>query len=165
MDFIASALGMARVGLIITQTPVEKEALGEGHTLATADVQRMAEMQALYGDRFVTAVVGMVQTEAGPHVHFEAFQASDQCTKLCAEGWFVPSDNPKVTRMKSPVMIAVKDVSEVDNDYFLVPLKILDHEGPLGSTFPIENRLLAQTAVRCSRCSTVAPIYPPSTRI
>lgn len=37
-----------------------------------------------------------------------------------------------------------KDASSVDNDWFLCPLKILDHEGPLGATFPVENRLTPQ---------------------
>ena len=40
--------------------------------------------------------------------------------------------------------MAGKDVKEVDNDYFLIPVKIMDHEGPLTAGFPIENRLLPQ---------------------
>ena len=45
---------------------------------------------------------------------------------------------------KQPVIVAGKDVKEVDNDYFLIPVKIMDHEGPLTAGFPIENRLLPQ---------------------
>lgn len=45
---------------------------------------------------------------------------------------------------KQPVIVAGKDVKEVDNDYFLIPVKIMDHEGPLRSSFPVENRLLPQ---------------------
>ncbi len=45
---------------------------------------------------------------------------------------------------KAPVIVAGKDVGEVDNDYLLIPVNILDHEGPLSATFPIENRLLPQ---------------------
>lgn len=45
---------------------------------------------------------------------------------------------------KDPVIVAGKDVSEVDNDYFLLPVSILDHEGPLMTVFPVENRLLPQ---------------------
>ena len=41
-------------------------------------------------------------------------------------------------------MVASKDTDEVDNTYFLVPVKILDHEGPLSTGFPIENRHLPQ---------------------
>ena len=40
--------------------------------------------------------------------------------------------------------MAGKDAAEVDNTYFLLPVKILDHEGPLGTSFPIENRHLPQ---------------------
>ena len=45
---------------------------------------------------------------------------------------------------KQPVIVAGKDVKEVDNDYFLIPVKIMDHEGPLSAGFSIENRLLPQ---------------------
>lgn len=40
-----------------------------------------------------------------------------------------------------------KDVGEVDNDYFLCPVNILGHDGPLLTAFPIENRLLPQVCV------------------
>lgn len=32
----------------------------------------------------------------------------------------------------------------MDNDYFLVPVNILGHDGPLTTSFPVENRLLPQ---------------------
>ena len=41
-------------------------------------------------------------------------------------------------------MVAGKDQGEVDNDYLLIPVNILDHEGPLSAAFPVENRLLPQ---------------------
>ena len=82
--------------------PVPPQLLGAGHTLSAADVARMAALQATHGQQWVTAVVSQVATEQGPHVHFEAFQVSDQCTQLCADGWFVPSDNPKVRRTHMP---------------------------------------------------------------
>ena len=47
---------------------------------------------------------------------------------------------------KAPVIVAGKDVGEVDNDYLLIPVNILDHEGSLSASFPIENRLLPQGA-------------------
>ncbi len=49
---------------------------------------------------------------------------------------------------EAPVIVAVKDLGEVDNDYFLIPVGIRDHEGPLFSSFPVENRLLPQGAPR-----------------
>jgi hypothetical protein len=33
-----------------------------------------------------------------------------------------------------------KDATVVDSDWFLCPLKILDHEGPFMAAFPVENR-------------------------
>lgn len=54
--------------------------------------------------------------------------------------------NPKDPTDKSPIIVAGKDVGEVDADYFLVPVPIKDHQGPVGSTFPIENRFLPQGA-------------------
>ena len=57
---------------------------------------------------------------------------------------------------KDPVIVAGKDVGEVDMDYFLIPVNIRDHEGPLDCSFPVENRLLPQgaqavTAIMCRR--------------
>lgn len=49
-----------------------------------------------------------------------------------------------------PVIVAGKDASEVDNTYFLLPVKILDHEGPLDTGFPIENRHLPQGGCCCA---------------
>ncbi len=46
--------------------------------------------------------------------------------------------------MEKPIIVAGKDEAEVDNDFFLIPVKIADHEGPLSSDFSIENRLLPQ---------------------
>lgn len=45
-----------------------------------------------------------------------------------------------------PVIVAGKDQGEVDNDYFLMPVSIKDHVGPLENAFPCENRLLPQGA-------------------
>ena len=52
-------------------------------------------------------------------------------------------------KQKLPVIVAGKDVKEVDNDYFLIPIKILDHEGPLQTDFAIENRLTPQGEAGC----------------
>ena len=55
-------------------------------------------------------------------------------------------------KKKDPVIVAGKDVSEVDVDYFLIPVNIRDHEGPLFTSFPIENRLIPQGM-------SVSPMY------
>ena len=45
------------------------------------------------------------------------------------------------TKMVKPVMVERKDVTEVDNDFWLVAVPIKDHAGTSQSGFPIENRL------------------------
>lgn len=52
--------------------------------------------------------------------------------------------NPKEPSVSQPVIVASKDASEVDNDYFLCPASIAAHTGRLLNTFPVENRLLPQ---------------------
>ena len=83
----------------------------------------------------------------------QAFQVSEQCVRLWREGWFQPEAkpsgssvlrNPRDLKDAAPVIVAGKDAGEVDNDYFLIPVGIRDHEGPLAAAFPIENRLLPQ---------------------
>ena len=74
------------------------------------------------------------------------FLFQKQCVALFNDGWFhdEPCSDKGMTRMRKPLIVndgVSKDVTEVDNDRFLVPVKILDHEGPLATSFPVENRL------------------------
>jgi hypothetical protein len=91
-------------------------------------------------------------------IHLEAFQCSKQAVQLWTDGWFrEPGEEVSgVSKMKHPndasvtlpVMISGKDVDEVDNDFFLVPLAVKDHQGPLLTSFPIENRLTGQVRLQ-----------------
>ncbi len=47
-----------------------------------------------------------------------------------------------------------KDQDHVDNDYFLCPVPILQHEGRMATSFPVENRLLPQVG-----CQDGRPLY------
>ncbi|KAK9919102.1 hypothetical protein WJX75_009428 [Coccomyxa subellipsoidea] len=148
-DFVAKQLGLQKVGWIFAQSTRERDFI-----MSAEEVCQMAAMQAELGERAVTAVVSMSVTEEGtPEIHFEAFQVSDQTVRLWQEGWFTNSTefsgvsilrNPKEPDNKAPVIVAGKDQGEADNDYLLIPVKILDHEGPLTASFPVENRLLPQ---------------------
>ncbi|PSR86023.1 NPL4-like protein [Actinidia chinensis var. chinensis] len=143
VEAIAMGLGMRKVGFIFTQTIGQNK---KDYTLSNAEILQAAELHA-EGDlkEWVTAVVKLeVNEEGGADVHFEAFQMSDVCIRLFKEGLFeseVGADaDPKLSRMKKDVVVGVKDTKEVDNDFFLVVVKIFDHQGPLSATFPIENR-------------------------
>lgn len=145
VDALAIGLGMRKVGFIFTQTISQDK---KDYTMSTAEVLQAAELHA-EGDlkEWVTAIVKLEVNEDGAaDVHFEAFQMSDMCVRLFKEGWFETEVNkdevidPKLSKMKKDVVVGVKDTREVDNDFFLVVVKIADHQGPLSSSFPIENR-------------------------
>ena len=158
-DFIAGRLGLAKVGWVLAQSAA---AAARDWILSDGEVRQMAAVQGeVEGGRGVTAVVSAEPSPSGPGgppgaVHFEAFQASTQCVQLVKDGWLACPNadgapagvsklvDPRDPAKPRPVMVASKDVGEVDNDYFLVPVSIRDHAGPLSSTFPVENRLLPQ---------------------
>ncbi|ESW35036.1 hypothetical protein PHAVU_001G201100 [Phaseolus vulgaris] len=143
VEAIAAGLGMRRVGFIFTQTISQDK---KDYTLSNREVLQAAEYHAESGlKEWVTAVVKLeVNEDMSADVHFEAFQISDVCVRLFKEGWFETEikedDDPKLSKMKKDVVVGVKDTKEVDNDFFLVVVKISDHQGPLSSTFPVENR-------------------------
>lgn len=131
VEAIAGALGMRRVGFIFTQTISQNK---KDYTMSNAEVLQAAELQA-EGDlkEWVTAVVKLeVNEDGGADVHFEAFQMSDMCIRLFKEGWFEKEigekDDPKLSKMKKEVVVGGKDTKEVDNDFFLVVVKIFDHQ-------------------------------------
>lgn len=148
VEAIAMGMGMRRVGFIFTQTISQNK---YDYTMSNSEILQAAELQA-EGDlkEWVTAIVKLqVNEDGGADVHFEAFQMSDICIKLFKEGWFETQNadgvDPKLSKMKKDVVVGGKDTKEVDNDFFLVVVKIADHQGPLSSSFPIENRIMPVT--------------------
>ncbi|KAJ9171895.1 hypothetical protein P3X46_015197 [Hevea brasiliensis] len=150
VDAIAAGLGMRKVGFIFTQTITQDK---KDYTLSNREVLQAVELHAESElKEWVTAVVKLeVNEDGGADVHFEAFQMSDTCIKLLKEKWFETEIgegmDPKLSKMKKDVVVGGKDIGEVDNDFFLVVVKIFDHMGPLSSSFPIENRI-GQVTVR-----------------
>ncbi|KAL1542069.1 NPL4-like protein 1 [Salvia divinorum] len=148
VEAIALGLGMRKVGFIFTQTISQDK---KDYTMSNSEVLQAVELQA-EGDlkEWVTAVVKLeVSEDGGAAVHFEAFQMSDMCVRLFKEGWFErdlqEEVDPKLSRMTKDVVVGGKDTKDVDNDFFMVVVKIADHQGPLSSTFPIENRIILVT--------------------
>ncbi|KAK6937455.1 Nuclear pore localization protein NPL4, C-terminal [Dillenia turbinata] len=143
VEAIALGLGMRKVGFIFTQTISQDK---KDYTMSNVEVLQAVELHAESGlKEWVTAVVKLeVNEDGGADVHFEAFQMSDMCVRLYKEGWFEKeieeTCDPKLSRMTKEVVVGGKDTKEVDNDFFLVVVKIFDHEGPLSCSFPIENR-------------------------
>ncbi|EPS68262.1 hypothetical protein M569_06509, partial [Genlisea aurea] len=141
VEAIALGLGMRKVGYIFSQTISQDK---KDYTMSNSELLQALELQAEAADlkEWVTAVVKLIVNEdGGIDVHFEAFQMSDMSVRLFKEGLFetdLKSKNvdPKLSRMTKDVMVGVKDTRDIDNDFFLVVVKIADHQGPLSTAFP-----------------------------
>uniref|UniRef100_J3L032 MPN domain-containing protein n=2 Tax=Oryza brachyantha TaxID=4533 RepID=J3L032_ORYBR len=146
VDAIAEGLGMRRVGLVFTQAVGRKTSETGEYTMSNREVLQATELQAEGGiPEWVTAIVKLeVGDDGSGDVHFEAFQMSETCVKLFKDGVLETEigdkDDPRLSKMRKEVVAGGKDTMEVDNDFFLVPVKISDHQGPLSMGFPIENR-------------------------
>lgn len=57
---------------------------------------------------------------------------SDVCVRLFKEDWFNTNLGEevdlKLSRMKNDLVVGGKDTKEADNDFFLVVVKIMDHQ-------------------------------------
>lgn len=151
VEAISMGLGMRRVGFIFTQTISQDK---KDYTMSNKEILQAVEFHA-EGDlkEWVTAVVKLEVNEDGAaDVHFEAFQMSDMCVRLFKEGWFETEVgdgvDPKLSRMKKDVVVGGKDTKEVDNDFFLVVVKIFDHQVCLINCFP-SPKFLVHTIKTC----------------
>jgi nuclear protein localization family protein 4 len=142
---LARSLGLTLVGCIFSTPKDERD-----FTLSAIEVARIARLQSKFGKDFVTAVMTTFEDEDDNwQVSFEAFQLSDLAIKIYERGWFTGEcatgedgePTKGVSKLTNEVMVERKDVTEVDNDFFLVTVPILDHEGAISSGFPVENRL------------------------
>ncbi|WVZ82482.1 hypothetical protein U9M48_029739 [Paspalum notatum var. saurae] len=146
VDAIAGGLGMRRVGLVFTQAVGRKASKTGEYTMSNREVVQAAQLQAEGGiPEWVTAIVKLeVGNDGTGDVHFEAFQMSEICVKLLKDGVLETevgdADDPRLSKMRKEVVAGGKDTMQVDNDFFLVAVKISDHQGPLSVGFPIENR-------------------------
>lgn len=147
VDAIAGAQGYDRVGLIFSRVQESRE----GYTLSEKELLLAADLQSRHGGKWVTALMSPLETEEGTQANVEAFQISDQCIKLWHEGSLEFKDassegyDPAKVKCVKEVKIKHQETHEIDCDLFLVPVPISGHQGPLRASFPVENRLVAQT--------------------
>eukprot|EP00879_Flechtneria_rotunda_P015340 GHRR01016036.1.p1 GENE.GHRR01016036.1~~GHRR01016036.1.p1 ORF type:complete len:378 (+),score=128.22 GHRR01016036.1:953-2086(+) len=149
-DFLAGILGLQKVGWVFNQSNKERD-----YIMSSSEIQAMAAMQDEFGPKSVAVLVTWDVNDHGGNVHFEAFQCSEQAVQLAKDGWFQQEQEPSgVSKMKNPkepgveqaIIVAGKDADSVDNDWFLCAMAIQDHTGPLLTSFPVENRLIPQSA-------------------
>jgi hypothetical protein len=145
VDTIAQALGVQKVGWILTVTPKDER----DYILSSHEVVRAAHQHAdaikQYGDAGKSFVTVKVSTDEENAVHFEAFQVTDQAVRLVQNDLIKPPKDPKLVVAKQEVIMARagagrKDSPEIDPDVLIKPIAVKNHTGPLACNFEIENR-------------------------
>jgi nuclear protein localization family protein 4 len=128
---VATSLGLIRVGFMYSH-PGPRE---DGHHFSANEVIMCAENQLLAGDEdmqspFVTVKVTLNENNESD---FQAYQLSRQCLELVAEGALLydPAE-PRGCLIHDTFscLVEAKEVSRVDNDYFLANVPIMDHSAP-----------------------------------
>lgn len=131
VEKIASLLGLARVGWVFSH-PVRK------YVMSSAEIQKAAEFQSKFGDRFVTLILSVNEKGQG---NLEAFQVSDQAVTLSQQDSFLPSEDPAKCKFKQPVYVEGAETNVADYHFFLVTVPVKSKEkGFLHADFPVENR-------------------------
>ena len=155
-DFMAERLQLEEVGVICAvprhEGQIEKDgAGGDANGGGPSDtgigsvmphwVLEYAAAKQKQKKEFVTALL-IAGDGSDNAVQLEAFQCSDQCVELFAEregkkdddrprALKQGRDHPGTTLMSGPVWAGNAETDVVDNDYFIVPIKISSHTGPL----------------------------------
>jgi len=162
VGFIAAQLGFQQVGVVITHSDNddrEYHISGKQVAMVAEMAKECAELHGEHGEHFVVAIVSLDETEdEEKFVNIEAFALSDQIVKLCKEGWFAEEqETENVEKMgllhtNKDVIVAGKDTQEVDTDFLIIAVPILDHQGMLECKFPVENRLITSTSDDLKAC-------------
>ena len=141
---LAAKLGYQPVGWIFSYEGNEGDARAEAQVpILSRDVVTAAQIQATLmeklgvgvGDKFITLALN------APTGATEAFQISDQCIQMTAEGVFAepPPKEERLLRTTAPVIVDGKETREVDCVLCLVNTAMLSHSGSLSKTNNISN--------------------------
>jgi nuclear protein localization family protein 4 len=58
-----------------------------------------------------------------------------------------------------------RDTRKIENEFLVTVVPIMDHTGPLATSFPVENRLTGQTTDELRACLTAAKAKPYAQRL
>ena len=126
--FLKKGLGLERVGFMYSHPGGR----GEQYHFSANEIIMCAENQLLAGDEDMSSpfVTVKVTLNANNETDFQAYQMSKQCLELCAEGALLYDPNePRGCLIHDTFscLVEMKEVSRVDNDYFLANVPIMDH--------------------------------------
>eukprot|EP00817_Percolomonadidae_sp_ATCC50343_P002800 CAMPEP_0117427556 /NCGR_PEP_ID=MMETSP0758-20121206/7383_1 /TAXON_ID=63605 /ORGANISM="Percolomonas cosmopolitus, Strain AE-1 (ATCC 50343)" /LENGTH=444 /DNA_ID=CAMNT_0005213269 /DNA_START=12 /DNA_END=1346 /DNA_ORIENTATION=- len=133
---IAKKLGLERVGWIYSYKGKRD------YFLSGREVLKIAEKQDTYGEAFTTLTCGLTD---GGQMKVEAFQVSKLCVELVKQGMLiVDPKRPHMLKLKKPMELQRKMVSEVETILFVCPLGIKSTESIFKIGFPVANRPMAE---------------------
>jgi len=140
VEILTGLLNLKKVGWIIAHPTREK-----GFNFSNAEILATAEhqLEAAGGVNDTTFVTVKVTMNDQGEMISEAYQVSKQCMEMVAEGAIQTSPNLGMCSV-NPTFTALvegKPTTEIDNDFFLVPLPITTFESEVFvSLFPKTNR-------------------------
>jgi hypothetical protein len=144
VDFLATQLGMHKVGWIFTLRTGRRS-----YNLRDHELVAMSELQNELGPHAVTCAVSIKDIN---RTHLETYQASELCVKLEKTGRFSLNKIPK-TKMQIKsyskfsnkiILVNGKKVENIDTDWFMQPINIVNHKSTVQTKFNSENRVLVQ---------------------
>lgn len=140
VEDLAKMLGLQKVGWIFGHPPREK-----GFQMSAAEIIMAAEFQleAANGVNKTPFVTVKVTVGDDENVSFEAFQVSQQCMGMVAEGALEVGPNPGFCYIDE-TFTAIQEGKEsktVENNFFLTVIPIVQHASEMFvSEFPRSNR-------------------------
>ncbi|CAM9751683.1 unnamed protein product [Chrysoparadoxa australica] len=140
VEQLAQLLGLRKVGWIFAHPPRE-----EGFQFSSSEVLMAADLQleAAQGVNDTPFVTVSVTANEDGTTHFGAFQMSNQCLEMVAEGVLDVGENPGACKVSDTftAVVEAKGVKEVDNNFFLTLVPIVNHDSErFVNTFPQSNR-------------------------
>mmetsp|Transcript_12014 Transcript_12014/g.18025 ORF Transcript_12014/g.18025 Transcript_12014/m.18025 type:complete len:492 (+) Transcript_12014:56-1531(+) len=148
VEAIAEALALRRVGFVFAHPPREKGFVFSGAEAIRAAYQQLEAADGVNKTPFVTVKV-TVDPESNES-QFEAYQVSEQCMTMAAEGALGVDGNDLAACAVHPtftVVVEGKPAPSVNANFFLCNVPVQQHDSQIfkHSTFPKEHRLLPQT--------------------
>lgn len=145
-DMLASLLSLQRVGWIFAHPPREDGFLFSGAEILQAAQFQLEAADGVHETAFVSVKVYV--NEQG-EANFEAYQVSQQCMSMVAEGALGTDPEDLSACAVHPTFTAIvegKQAASVNTNFFLCNVPVKQHESTkLRASFPKENRLIPQT--------------------
>ena len=138
-DAIATALGLEKIGWVFSHPPREDSSF----LFSSREILLAAQLQVDSGGKESPFVTLKVTLDKEGQASFEAFQVSDQCLDMFSAGAIIENpEKPETCAIQDTfsAIVEAKEAREVDNNFFLCVVPVLQHDSFLKVSFPKSNR-------------------------